>query len=127
RGRSRALPEHPARQPKRYDASYSTPCTLFQCFVEQLDHGVPRPAVRVGMIEETRPAPSAGFGIGEAVTGAAVNLQAPVDAGRPHFLLEGRALLGRDDGILHADAGEHLALDVPRVLRPCRGEAGVKG
>ena len=65
-------------------------------------------------------------GIGEAVTDAAIELQAPVDPGRRHLLLERRALLGRDERIRRADADQHLGLDVPArpAAQACRGRNG---
>jgi hypothetical protein len=49
------------------------------------------------MIEEAFHAARIGRGIGETVAGAASKLQAPVDAGFLHLLLEIGAPLGRDD------------------------------
>ena len=59
---------------------------------------------------------SLALGIREAVGGSAIEVHAPVDAGRAHLLFEGRALVGRDERILGADAHEHAALDVLRIL-----------
>ena len=57
-------------------------------------------------------------GIREAVGRSAIEVHAPVDAGRADLVLERRALVGRDEGILGADAHEHSALDVLRILGP---------
>ena len=78
------------------------------------------------MVEEAFHAARIGRRVGETVTGAAIELQPPVHTGTLHFGLEGRALLGRNDRIVGADAHQHLGLDVHRILRPCRREAGMK-
>src|SRR6266851_4099687 len=78
------------------------------------------------MVEEALHAARIRRRIGETVAGAAIKLQAPVDAGGLHLLFEIEALLGRDDRIVGADVDQHLALDVFRILRPGGGEAGME-
>src|SRR4051812_5579399 len=89
-----------------------------QDLVEEVEHRPPGAPVAGRVIVEPRPAKGVCAGVGEGVAGAAVEDHPPVDARGGHLLLEGQALLGRDDGIVGADLDQDLAFHRPGCCRP---------
>src|SRR4029450_10197382 len=78
---------------------------LLQRFIEQFDHGAPRAPVAGFVVVEPLHAARIGRRVGETSAGAPLQLQAPVEAGSVHLVLEGGTRLGRECRMLGAGAG----------------------
>src|SRR5580700_10486662 len=89
----------------------SSDCSLLEDLGEQVEHGAPGALVGPSIVFDRRIA-AVGGGLGEAMDGTPVEVHPPVDPARPHLLLKGETLLGRDDWILGTDAHEDLGDDV---------------
>src|SRR3546814_17200885 len=67
-----------------------------------------------------------GILVGEAVHHTAIKMHPPVHSAFAHLTFKVGTLLGRNAGIVRAQADQHLALDVSGVLRPGGRKAAVK-
>src|SRR5215208_2495283 len=97
-------------------------------FTEEVEHRPPRTLGGEPMVADARDNGLVGVSsrVGEAVLGAAVEVQAPVDSGSTHLFLKRQALLDGDVRVLRPHADEYLAGDVARVLRAGGSKAWVE-
>src|SRR3546814_8399552 len=73
-----------------------------------------------------RPAEPRVVSVGEALRHTAIKMHTPVHSAVAHLKVKVGTLLGRNTGIVRAQADQHLALDVSGVLRPGGRKAAVK-
>src|ERR1700688_263942 len=86
-------------------------------FAEKILHRLPRAMVRCLIIGQRGDMVSVGVGIGEAVPGAAVDVELPVGPGRTHLILERLDLRRRYKRIVGSVAGQNSGLHLARFGR----------
>src|ERR1039458_1047902 len=83
---------------------------------EELLHCFPGAAVGVFIVSGALAWIVPHFLLGEAMDGAAILDQLPVNLSLAHLVLKGGQVFGRHEGVIRALQRQHLALDVPAVL-----------
>ena len=99
---------------------------LLQDFRKERLHGFPRAVVGLGIVGGALRVVVAGGGIGKGVHGSTVDDELPIDAGRPHLVLEGFDVFGRHVGVVAAVQHEDLAADILGLRRAGRVQAAVE-
>src|ERR1700722_14951096 len=87
-----------------------------EALIKETHQGLPGPAVGGLVIGDAGKGVRRGQLVGERVHGPAVDIHLPIDAARPHLLLEGPPLFRVHHGVVGADESQHLAGDVAGVL-----------